>query len=337
MFVLAILPMSVTPTLGGLLLSYVTGAIEVLQVTVKNWIDIETKMNSVERLVEYGADLPQELPAELPDVDTRVSAASWPDKGQIEFEHVDFRYSDSLPLVLRDVSFTIRPGELIGVCGRTGSSKSTLIVALFRLRELAAGRILVDGEDIAALGLRLLRKRISIVPQSPTLFAGSLRFNLDPFGEATDKDMLHALSALGLDRSAVGDLDAHVEAGGTNFSVGQRQLLCIARALLTKSKVAVLDEPSSSVDNETDKAIQEAIRVHFSGSTVIVIAHRLDTLRDASRILVMDAGRVAEFDSPSALLANTGSVYSQLVMEERKTKGGATNLKSLSPEAEAGV
>ena len=222
------------------------------------------------------------------------------------------RYRDDLDLVLRGVSCRIDGGETVGIVGRTGAGKTSLTVALFRLVEASAGRIVVDGRDVAELGLHELRQRLTIIPQDPVLFSGTLRINLDPFGAQSDAALWSALELAHLKDFAADledGLDHEVSEGGENLSVGQRQLVCLARALLRKSKVLVLDEATAAVDLETDDLIQATIRKEFAGCTVLTIAHRLNTIVDYDKILVMEGGAVAEFGSPAALLKDEGSLF----------------------------
>ena len=219
--------------------------------------------------------------------------------------------------MLRGVNFTIQGGEKVGICGRTGSGKSTLFLALFRLIEADAGRILVDGQDIARVGLARLRRSLAMIPQEPFLFAGTVRLNVDPFGEASDHDVWRALEAVEL-KGAVnelkGGLDARVDESGSNFSQGQQQLFCMARALLRNAPLLCMDEATASVDMETDDLIQRTVRTAFADCTVITIAHRLNTIMDSSRVLMMSGGEVAEMDKPSVLLERPNSSFKSLVM-----------------------
>ncbi|KAL0442459.1 UNVERIFIED_CONTAM: ABC transporter C family member 2 [Sesamum latifolium] len=258
-----------------------------------------------------------DLPSEAPDViEGNRPPPGWPASGLIKFEDVVLRYRPGLPPVLRGLSFTIYPHQKVGIVGRTGAGKSSMINALFRMVELERGRILIDDFDIAKFGLTDLRKVLSIIPQSPVLFSGSIRFNLDPFGEHNDPDLWEALERAHLKdvirRSALG-LDAEVLEGGENFSVGQRQLLSLARALLRRSKILVLDEATAAVDVRTDALIQETIREEFKSCTMLTIAHRLNTIIDSDQILVLDSGQVIEYDTPKVLLRNKASAFSKMV------------------------
>lgn len=274
------------------------------------------------------------------------SAAQWPTVGQVAFEGVKLRYGQwydgaskapaapqvampadaaavAMPLpdtvvdrrgpeVLKGVSFSVAGGETVGVVGRTGAGKSSLMVALFRMVELSGGRILIDCQDIAKVGLRHLRRAVSIIPQDPVLFSTSLRRNLDPFDEFSDEEVSGALALVGLSVEEKYPLHHPVAEGGGNLSVGERQLCCIARALLRKPKLLVLDEATASIDGASDARIQDMIRANFQGATVLTIAHRLHTIADYDRVLVLADGAVAEFDAPAALLRN-GGMFADMV------------------------
>jgi len=244
------------------------------------------------------------------------------------------RYRAKLPQVLHGVSFEAKGGEFVGIVGRTGSGKSTLVNLLFRLLAVdeppkpsccgtcprdrpTRGRILLDDVDIAQVPLQRLRSALCVIPQDPFLFTGSVRFNLDPFGRSSDEQLWNVLQQVGIDdrvRSEEGGLDAGVVDGGRNYSVGERQLLCLARAMLKGGcKVVLMDEASASVDKATDARIQAVVRTFFRGVTMLTIAHRLRTVIDYDRILVLDAGKVVEFDSPSRLLGTPGGALFQMV------------------------
>ncbi|XP_071499551.1 ATP-binding cassette sub-family C member 3-like [Diadema antillarum] len=270
--------------------------------------ELETNIVAVERVKEY-AETPTEAAAIVPD---NRPAPSWPQEGGVKFINYSTRYREGLDLVIKGIDLTIKSGEKVGIVGRTGAGKSSLTLALFRIIEPAGGQIEIDGVDIAKIGLRDLRSRITIIPQDPVLFAGSLRMNLDPFESYTDDDIWLALKLSHLHTFISGlpeGLQHECTEGGENLSVGQRQLICLARALLRKSKILVLDEATAAVDLETDDLIQATIRTEFSECTVITIAHRLNTIMDSTRILVMDAGQIAEFGTPSELLAKGGIFY----------------------------
>ena len=276
--------------------------------------DVETNVVAVERLKEYTENKTEadwEIGATRP-IDT------WPQEGKIQVDNYSVRYREGLDLVLKDVSFTVEGGEKVGIVGRTGAGKSSLTLALFRIVEAAKGKITIDGVDISTLGLHELRNKITIIPQEPVLFSGTLRMNLDPFEQYPDDKLYEALKLAHLD-SFVSSLEqglSHaVSEGGENLSVGQRQLICLARALLRKTKVLILDEATAAVDLETDELIQETIRKEFATSTVITIAHRLNTIIDYNKILVLSHGEKSEFDSPQNLLANKQSMFFDMCKE----------------------
>ncbi|TMW55715.1 hypothetical protein Poli38472_010597 [Pythium oligandrum] len=272
----------------------------------------ENHMTSFERIAHY-ASLDEE--GDSREVITKPEPA-WPQQGHIEFSNVFLRYRDGLEFVLRGVNFTIQPGHKVGVCGRTGSGKSTLMNALFRTVELAQGSIRIDDVDIASISLHALRSKLTIIPQDPVLFSGTLRDNLDPFNDKTDEELFGVLRKVHLmdDVSKWGaGLSHQVTEKGDNLSVGQRQLICIARALLRDSRIIVLDEATANVDQELDRLIQVAVKENFVGRTSLTIAHRLETIADSDRILVMDHGVVAEYDSPSNLLVKPNGIFASLM------------------------
>ncbi|KPP67593.1 multidrug resistance-associated protein 1-like [Scleropages formosus] len=299
---------SLSPGIVGLSISYA------LQVTASlNWLvrmtsEVETNVVAVERVKEYG-DTDKEAewqvePSRMPQ--------GWPTNGYIEIRNFSLRYRDDLELALKDVNVTIEGGEKVGIVGRTGAGKSSLTLGLFRIIEASEGSVWIDGVDIAILGLHELRSRITIIPQDPVLFSGTLRMNLDPFNCYSDEDLWQALELAHLKNFVSGlpdKLNHECSEGGENLSLGQRQLLCLARALLRKTKVLVLDEATAAVDLETDNLIQSTIRSQFKDCTVLTIAHRLNTIMDYTRVLVLDRGQMAEFDSPSNLIAKKGIFY----------------------------
>ncbi|THH19236.1 hypothetical protein EW146_g1884 [Bondarzewia mesenterica] len=301
--------------LVGLVLSYALNTTTSLNWVVRSASEVEQNIVSVERIQQY-IELEPEAPYELPD---SKPPEDWPSKGGLEFSEYSLRYRPELDLALKNITLTIKPSEKIGVCGRTGAGKSSLLLALFRTLEPASGTIFIDGVDITKIGLHDLRSALSIVPQSPDLFEGTMRENVDPVGEYQDADIWVALSQCHLKEFVENlpeGLDAPVREGGSSLSAGQRQLICFARALLRKSKILVLDEATSAVDLETDKAIQEIIRgPQFEHVTMLIIAHRLNTIIDSDRVLVLDAGEVAEFDAPQTLLEKPESRFRSLAVE----------------------
>ncbi|KAG5515911.1 hypothetical protein RHGRI_036827 [Rhododendron griersonianum] len=307
----------------GLLLSYSLNITSLLTGVLRLASLAENSMNAVERIGTY-IDLPSEGPSVI---ESNRPPPGWPSSGSIKFEDVVLRYRPELPPVLHGLSFTIAPSDKVGIVGRTGAGKSSMLNALFRIVELERGRILIDGYDIAKFGLTDLRKVLGIIPQSPVLFSGTVRFNLDPFGEHNDADLWEALERAYLKdairRNSLG-LNAEVSEAGENFSVGQRQLLSLARALLRRSKILVLDEATAAVDVRTDALIQKTIREEFKSCTMLIIAHRLNTIIDSDRVLLLEAGRVVEYASPEELLQNDGSAFSKMVQST-----GAANAQYL--------
>ncbi len=246
----------------------------------------------------------------------------WPSEGAIEFDNVTLRYRPELPCALKGVSFKVRAGERVGLVGRTGSGKTTALACLFRLVPLEAGRVLIDGVDISAVPLPALRSRLAAIPQSPVIFEGTVRSNLDPFREHTDEALWELLTEVRLANCLQGGeggglgLETQVQQGGANFSQGQRQLFCLVRALLRPAKILVLDEPSASLDLASDEVIQECIRRRANTQTVLTIAHRLDTVATADRVIVMNDGEIVETGDPRELLADQNSLFSALVREQ---------------------
>ncbi|KAJ9087821.1 hypothetical protein DSO57_1029226 [Entomophthora muscae] len=300
---------------AGLALSNALQMLVFLQWTVRMLGDVQGQMGSVGQLVFYGHEIPSEAPAEIPNAKPPVG---WPSQGEVEFQNVVLRYHKFGVNVLKNVSFAIRPSEKIGIVGRTGSGKSTLLISLLRIVEAAEGRVLVDGVDISKIGLRDLRTKVAIIPQEPVLFVGTIRTNLDPFNRCPDEEIwraLHAVHLAGKIRAMPRQLESEVVENGKNFSVGQRQLFCIARAVLSQAKVLVLDEATAAIDMATDLLIQTAIKANFSEMTVLTIAHRLNTIIESDRVLVMDGGKVMEFDEPITLLNKPNGDFAALVAQ----------------------
>ncbi|TPX38128.1 hypothetical protein SmJEL517_g00165 [Synchytrium microbalum] len=308
-----------SPASAGLVLSYALTITTSLNWAVRNISQTENNMNSIERLVHYCESLESEKPDIIPE---HRPPASWPSEGKIEIRNLTLRYRDNLPDVIHEISFTVEAGQKLGVVGRTGAGKSSIVVALLRLVEKKSGEILIDNLDVSMMGLHDLRKSISTIPQEPVLFSGTIRSNLDPFDQYSDEAIWAALGQSdmkGVVANTPGALEAAVTENGENWSQGQRQLLCLARALLRKSKIVILDEASASVDGETDEFIRATIRRDFADSTIITIAHRLDTVVDYDKILVLSHGTVLELDTPHNLLSNPNSAFSKMVDETGKT------------------
>ncbi|KAG0343296.1 hypothetical protein BG000_000015 [Podila horticola] len=306
--------LAVDPGLVGLSLSYALNITQTMNWMVRQYSEIESNIVSVERLKEY-VELPQEAPEVLAD---HRPPQHWPDHGRVDFVNYETRYRPGLELVLRGVNCSIRSHEKIGICGRTGAGKSSLTLSLFRIIESVKGQIFVDGIDIATLGLYDVRSRFSIIPQDPVLFAGTIRFNLDPLGTRSDIELWQALEDSYLKEyvsQMEGGLNGMVLEQGENFSVGQRQLICLARALLRKTSLLVLDEATAAIDLETDALVQKIIRQKFCDCTILTIAHRINTVMDSNRIMVLDQGQVAEFDTPANLLADPRSIFYSLAKQ----------------------
>ncbi|KAF8340537.1 metal resistance protein YCF1 [Cantharellus anzutake] len=300
--------------LVGLVLSYAISTTGSLNWVIRSAGDVEQNIVSVERILTY-VNVEPEAPSEIPET---KPADGWPQTGEIRLENYSMRYRTEHDLVLRDVNLVVRPGERLGICGRTGAGKSSLILGLLRINEPASGTIYVDGIDITAIGLHNLRSTISIIPQEPQLFTGSIRQNVDVTETSNDDAIWRALEQVHLKQtvSSLGGLDAEVREGGSSLSAGQRQLICFARALIRKSKILILDEATSAVDLESDQAIQDVLRSsYFEGVTRLTVAHRLHTIIESDRILVLDAGKVAELDTPQKLLSIPGSIFASLAAE----------------------
>ena len=299
---------SLSPGLAGLSVSYSLMVTETLNWLVRMVCALETNAVSLERIFQYSSD--GEEAAWKTDRDENVPE-DWPASGRLQLTDLTVRYRHDLDPVLTDLSLSLEPGERVGVVGRTGAGKSSLTLALFRVLEAEAGQVTLDGQNIAGLGLQKLRRSITIIPQDPVLFSSTLRFNLDPSKEYPDQRILECLQLAGLG-DAGSDLDVEVQERGENFSVGQRQLICLARALLRSSKLLVLDEATAAVDPDTDAGVQRTVREHFQGCTVVTIAHRLNTVLDSDRVLVLEAGRVKEIGAPDQLLADSNSALFSL-------------------------
>jgi len=305
---------TIDPSMAGLAVTYGL----TLNARQSRWIlslcKLENKIISIERIQQYSR-----IPSEAPlVVENCRPPPSWPFKGTVDIVNLQVRYKENLPKVLHGITCTFPGGKKIGIVGRTGSGKTTLIQALFRMVEPIDGKIVIDGIDISTIGLYDLRSRLGIIPQDPTLFEGTIRVNLDPLEEHTDSEIWEAL-----DKCQLGDivrekdqkLYSAVTENGENWSVGQRQLVSLGRALLKQARILVLDEATASVDTATDGVIQRTIRAEFGDCTVISIAHRIPTVIDSDLVLVLSDGKVAEFDTPVSLLENKSSLFLKLVSE----------------------
>ncbi|KAF9165068.1 hypothetical protein DFQ26_000661 [Actinomortierella ambigua] len=312
----------------------VTNALQLLifgQWSIRMGAEVKSTKESICQLELYGMNIPAEAPDVLPDMQP---PADWPSKGEIEFKSVVLRYHSYGIAVLKRVSFVVAPCEKIGVVGKMGSGKTTLLISLLRVVEAAEGKILIDGLDVREMGLRDLRSKIAIIPQEPVLFVGTIRSNLDPFQRRTDQEIWAALDAVHLSENIKQNmpmkLDTPIIENGRNFSLGQRQLFCIARAILFQSRILVLDEATSAVDLQTDLLIQDTIKKNFAHCTVLMIAHRLNTIIDCDKILVMEDGRVVEFDRPAKLIQQEKGYFHALV--KQSGPDAVTRLKTMLRE-----
>jgi ATP-binding cassette subfamily C (CFTR/MRP) protein 4 len=300
--------------LVGLSLTYALTLMALFQWTVRQSTEIESFMTSVERIVEY-SELPPE--AALESSESNKPPDDWPKSGRIVAEDICLQYGRNTPVVLSHLNFSIHDQEKVGIVGRTGAGKSSLITALFRLTE-PTGKLLIDDIDVLAIGLHNVRKKLSIIPQDPVLLNGTLRKNLDPLNQCSDLQIWHALDQAQLKyvfEELPGGLEAEIHEGGANISMGQRQLVCLARAILKRNRILIIDEATANVDPRTDALIQKTIREQFAHCTVLTIAHRLNTIIDSDRVMVLNEGRIVEFDTPSALLQNPNSLFHKMAQQ----------------------
>lgn len=304
----------IEPGVAGLAVTYGLNLNMLQARVIWNLCNLENKIISVERILQYSS-----IPSEPPlAIEASNPLHNWPPHGEVDIRDLQVRYAPHMPLVLRGLTCVFQGGKKTGIVGRTGSGKSTLIQTLFRIVDPSAGQILIDGIDISTIGLHDLRSRLSIIPQDPTMFEGTVRSNLDPLEEYTDEHIWEALDKCQLGeevRKKEGKLDASVIENGENWSMGQRQLVCLGRVLLKKSKVLVLDEATASVDTATDNLIQQTLRLQFWDCTVVTIAHRITSVLDSDMVLLLDHGLAVEYDSPTKLLENKKSSFSKLVAE----------------------
>eukprot|EP00667_Euglena_gracilis_P000260 EG_transcript_260 len=338
-----------SPGLAGLSLSYSLSFVQFAHWFIDSLAEAEMMMNSVERITHYtqletempSLDPPRKSPAassgRLSRTPSATSAAGdaahshvvqlsgtdvpteWPSHGTIVIDHLRAAYRPGLPLVLKSISVRIAGGERVGVCGRTGSGKTSLLLALYRMLRIEGGSISIDGVDALRVPLQTLRRRMAIIPQDAVLFAGTVRYNLDPGDEYDDSKLWEALEVAQL-KAVVSSLDQEVVENGENFSMGQRQLFCLARAFLKRSRVLCLDEATASVDYETDKVIQGLLRTAFGNCTIITIAHRLTTILDYDKVLVLGEGKVLEYDSPAVLLQRDSALKAMVAAAQHDAK-----------------
>uniref|UniRef100_A0A4W4G3P4 ABC-type glutathione-S-conjugate transporter n=1 Tax=Electrophorus electricus TaxID=8005 RepID=A0A4W4G3P4_ELEEL len=303
---------TLSPGIVGLAVSHSLQVTGILSWIVRAWTDVENNIVSVERVKEYS-----ETPKEAAwTTENRPLPSAWPQTGTIEFQEYGLQYRKGLDWALKEITLSVQEREKVGIVGRTGAGKSSLALGIFRILEAAKGKISIDGIDIAEVGLQDLRSRVTIIPQDPVLFSGSLRMSLDPFDSYSDEEVWRALELAHLKSFVSGlpdKLQHECSEGGENLSLGQRQLVCLARALLRKTKVLVLDEATAAVDLETDNLIQSTIRTQFEECTVLTIAHRLNTIMDYTRVIVMDRGYITEMDSPGNLITKRGHFYRMCV------------------------
>ncbi|XP_077982033.1 ATP-binding cassette sub-family C member 5-like [Glandiceps talaboti] len=308
----------IPPSYAGIALSYAILFVGLFQNAVRLTVDLQARFTSVERINYYIQNLKPEAPPILLD---QRPPEHWPQEGKLQVKNLKMSYRNNLPMALRGVNFKVESMEKIGIVGRTGAGKSSIGVSLFRLVEAISGSIYIDDINISAIGLQDLRSRLSVIPQDPVLFVGSIRYNLDPFDQYSDPEIWTALEKCLLKNTILeleGKLASPVVENGENFSVGERQLICMARALLRRSKILLLDEATAAVDTETDSLIQQTIRDAFKDCTMLIIAHRLNTVLNCDKILVMDDGKVVEFDTPTVLLANHNSQFSRMMAASEK-------------------
>uniref|UniRef100_A0A670XMY1 ABC transporter domain-containing protein n=2 Tax=Pseudonaja textilis TaxID=8673 RepID=A0A670XMY1_PSETE len=303
--------------LVGLGLTYALMVSNYLNWMVRNLADMELQLGAVKRLntlIKTEAENYEGLlsPAQIPQ--------NWPDQGEIQIQNLSVRYDSTLKPVLKHVNAHISPGQKIGICGRTGSGKSSFSLAFFRMVDAFEGRIIIDGIDIAKLPLQTLRSRLSIILQDPILFSGTIRFNLDPENKCTDSTLWEALEIAQLKlvvKALPGGLDAIVTEGGENFSQGQRQLFCLARAFVRKTSILIMDEATASIDMATENILQKVVMTAFVDRTVVTIAHRVHTILNADMIIVMKRGVILEYDKPEVLLEKEDSVFASFVQADK--------------------
>ncbi|XP_012382272.2 multidrug resistance-associated protein 1-like isoform X2 [Dasypus novemcinctus] len=310
---------SIDSAIVGLSISYSLNITQSLNFWVRKACEIETNAVSIERVCEY-----ENMDKEAPWIMSRRPPSHWPNKGIVEFIDYQARYRDDLGLALQDITFRTHGEEKIGIVGRTGAGKSTLSNCLFRIVERSGGKIIIDGIDISTIGLHDLRGKLNIIPQDPVLFSGTLQMNLDPLEKYSDGELWEVLELCHLKefvQSLPRKLLHEISEGGENLSVGQRQLVCLARALLRKTKILILDEATASIDFETDNLVQTTIRKEFSDCTILTIAHRLNSIIDSDRVLVLDSGRIVEFEAPQHLMREKGLFFEMI------TEAGITRFR----------
>ncbi|EFC39720.1 predicted protein [Naegleria gruberi] len=308
----------IAPSLLALSITYSLQLTDNFTFLIRYFVDLESSMTSVERIVHYCNNIDSEAPTEQED---DPSPEEWPSEGRIEATNFSVRYRSDLDPVLKSINFTIDPGTKVGIVGRSGSGKSSLLISLFRFLEADSGNIKIDGYNISDIGLKRLRQSLLIIPQQPVLFTGTIRYNLDIFNEFTDKEIWSALERVHLKnkiRSMEKKLDEPVTENGGNFSIGERQLVSLARCILRKAKIIIFDESTAFVDHQADALVQKIVREEFKHATIITVAHRLDTIIDSDKIIVMEFGEILEVGSPKELLKQEDSNFYKLVKETGK-------------------
>ncbi|KDN49338.1 hypothetical protein RSAG8_02040, partial [Rhizoctonia solani AG-8 WAC10335] len=331
---------TISPAQTGVVVSYMLTIQASFGWAVRQSAEVENNMNGVERIVHYAKEIEQEAPHD--SYPTEPDSSTWPSAGEIKVQDAIVRYRPDLPPVLNGLSVNIRGGEHVGIVGRTGAGKSTVTQALFRMMELSSGAITIDGVDIGQLGLRKLRSALTIIPQDPLLFSGTLRYNLDPFSVYDDARLWDALRRAHLVEPSKSDasfekasntdsssgrftLDMQIQDEGSNLSVGERSLVSLARALVRDTRIVLMDEATASVDYKTDRNIQLTIQEEFKNKTLLCIAHRLQTIIGYDKICVIDGGKVAEFDSPTKLFGNRDSIFYGMCKSSGITSEDITN------------
>lgn len=347
-FALSSLLLRVSPGIVGVVLTLLLVFSNSLDWLVKQFADTEMSMLSVDRLCQYAFDVSPEIynpPNPIEDfsenkegghnnmINGEKDGKKWPRRGHIKFENYTAGYISGVEPILRQISIEVNPGEKVAIIGRTGAGKSTILAAIFRFIEANVGKIEIDGYDVSRIPLVKLRSSLTVVPQDPILFSGTIRFNLDPTNIFTDADIWNVIDKLNMrgfieEMEENGSLDSEISDYGQNISLGEKQMLCVARAVLHKSKLVIMDEPTASVDLETDEKIHECLWANFSDSTVMTITHRLTHIEKYDRVLVLDHGRVVEFDTPQNLVNNPESYLSGLLKESQNVQAQATSMVS---------
>ena len=307
------------PSIAGLCITYSLAFAGNFQFMIRLTAQMETQLTAVERLHAF-SQIEQEPEYENGYLADQKVREIWPTTGNIQFKNLKLKYRDDLPYVLNGITCDIPSGSRIGICGRTGAGKSSIMVCLFRLFEFDANEegegIFIDGLPTSKIGLFPLRSNICIIPQEPVLLSGTLRFNLDPFDRFSDEEIIESLKHVFLwdfIREKAETIHYQIAENGSNLSKGQRQLICISRALLQKPKILLLDEATSNIDYENDQLIQQSIRDNFDKDcTILTIAHRLDTIMDSDKIMVLDKGKLIQYDSPQRLLNDEAGMFYHL-------------------------